>query len=113
MVRKSGWLIALSGLVLCLAVVFFWYSAHDRRGPQDNSGQGLVPVAGQEPITPIPLDLKLDTRKVMLGRRLFHDPRLSHDNTVSCSTCHDLAKGVRMACRFRSGSVKNRARSIR
>ncbi|HEY4698600.1 MAG TPA: cytochrome c peroxidase [Gallionella sp.] len=93
MVRKSGWLIALSGLILCLVVVFFWYSAHDRRGLQDSSGQGLVPGAGQEPITPIPLDLKLDARKVALGRRLFHDTRLSHDNTISCSTCHDLSKG--------------------
>jgi len=93
MVRKSGWLIALSGLILCLAAAFFWYTAHDRRMPQDNSGQGLVPATGQEPITPIPLELKLDARKVALGRRLFHDPQLSHDNTISCSTCHDLAKG--------------------
>jgi cytochrome c peroxidase len=26
-----------------------------------------------------------------LGERLFHDPRLSHDNTRSCSSCHDLS----------------------
>jgi cytochrome c peroxidase len=28
---------------------------------------------------------------VALGDRLFHDPRLSHDNTLSCNSCHDLA----------------------
>jgi cytochrome c peroxidase len=27
----------------------------------------------------------------MLGDRLFHDPRLSHDNTRSCNSCHDTS----------------------
>lgn len=26
-----------------------------------------------------------------LGERLFHDPRLSHDNSRSCNSCHDLS----------------------
>ncbi len=26
-----------------------------------------------------------------LGDRLFHDPRLSHDNTRSCNSCHDIS----------------------
>ena len=26
-----------------------------------------------------------------LGERLFHDPRLSHDDTHSCDSCHDLS----------------------
>lgn len=47
----------------------------------------------QEPITPIPLDLKLDVRKVALGRQLFFDPRLSRDNTIACVHCHNLAAG--------------------
>src|SRR6202042_1412727 len=32
-----------------------------------------------------------DPRQVALGDRLFHDPRLSHDNTLSCNSCHDMA----------------------
>lgn len=48
---------------------------------------------GDEPITPLPLDIKLDARKVALGRRLFGDTRLSHDNTVSCASCHALDRG--------------------
>lgn len=49
----------------------------------------------QEPIQPLPFPdtLKLNQEKVMLGERLFHDPRLSKDNSVSCSTCHDLTTG--------------------
>jgi cytochrome c peroxidase len=44
-----------------------------------------------EPITPIPTPAGLDPRRVALGEQLFHDPRLSHDNTLSCSSCHDLS----------------------
>jgi cytochrome c peroxidase len=46
-----------------------------------------------EPIKPIPLKVEVDSRKVALGKQLFHDPRLSRDNTVSCASCHDLSKG--------------------
>src|SRR5712691_3457285 len=55
-----------------------------------------------EPITPLPLHLPLDQRKVNLGHRLFLDPRLSHDNTRSCSSCHGLE----------TGGTDRRARSI-
>jgi cytochrome c peroxidase len=47
----------------------------------------------QEPITPIPLSLALDPPRVALGERLFHDVRLSHDNTRACTTCHPLQRG--------------------
>ena len=46
-----------------------------------------------EPIKPLPLKLTLDARKVELGKALFHDKRLSKDTSISCSSCHDLAKG--------------------
>ena len=46
-----------------------------------------------EPITPLPLTVSLDDRKVELGRSLFHDARLSADSSVSCANCHILAKG--------------------
>lgn len=46
-----------------------------------------------EPIKPIPTTLKLDVRKVALGNRLFHEVRLSADNSISCASCHSLDKG--------------------
>ena len=49
------------------------------------------PRAGQEPITPIPSPRVQYPLQVALGERLFHDPRLSHDNTHSCSSCHDTS----------------------
>jgi cytochrome c peroxidase len=48
-------------------------------------------VVAEEPIAPIPEPPPIDPRKVKLGERLFGDPRLSHDNSRSCSSCHDLS----------------------
>jgi len=48
---------------------------------QINSPLGLPPV-------PIPPDNPPTIETIALGRRLFYDPRLSVDNTVSCATCH-------------------------
>jgi len=44
----------------------------------------------EEPITPVPESPAIDPLKIRLGERLFGDPRLSHDNSRSCSSCHDL-----------------------
>jgi len=46
-----------------------------------------------EPIAPIPTAIDLDPAKVRLGERLFRDARLSHDNSVACTSCHQLDKG--------------------
>jgi len=55
------------------------------------AGQGGVNTS-TEPIRPIVSDTTLDPQVVALGRRLFEDPRLSADDTISCSSCHDLDK---------------------
>jgi cytochrome c peroxidase len=47
-------------------------------------------ITSEEPITPIPSLPPIDPLKVRLGERLFGDPRLSRDNSRSCSSCHDL-----------------------
>ena len=46
-----------------------------------------------EAIKPLPLSQELNYPLVELGDRLFHDPRLSQDNTVSCASCHQLSSG--------------------
>ena len=45
-----------------------------------------------EPIRPMP-EVEVDPAKAALGERLFHDTRLSKDNTISCASCHDLKAG--------------------
>jgi cytochrome c peroxidase len=44
-------------------------------------------------IKPIPESIKVDKQKAKLGKMLFFDPILSKDNTISCSSCHDLKNG--------------------
>lgn len=51
---------------------------------------GLTDDRAAEPVRPIAREVTTDARKVELGRSLFHDTRLSVDNTVSCATCHAL-----------------------
>lgn len=38
-------------------------------------------------------ELILNQEKVALGNKLYHDTRLSGDDTLSCASCHDLAMG--------------------
>ena len=46
-----------------------------------------------EPVRPIADSIPVDMRKVILGDMLYHDTRLSADNTVSCASCHGLNTG--------------------
>lgn len=46
-----------------------------------------------EPIRPIADSIPVDVHKVTLGDMLYHDTRLSADNTVSCASCHGLNTG--------------------
>jgi cytochrome c peroxidase len=43
-----------------------------------------------EPVQPLPTLIPTDPEKVALGFDLYHDTRLSHDNTIACATCHGL-----------------------
>ena len=55
----------------------------------------LAAPAHGEPIKPIPADNRFDAAKAALGRMLFHETRLSKDNSVSCASCHELSSGRR------------------
>ena len=83
-----GWVI---GLVLSLSVPCFIFvmgvHAQEPIKPTPEEEEEA------EPIKPIPEEIEVNAEKTMLGRMLFHDPRLSKDNTVSCHSCHDLGSG--------------------
>ncbi|HLZ28680.1 MAG TPA: cytochrome-c peroxidase [Chloroflexota bacterium] len=67
------------------------------------TGVAAGQVLAHEPISPIPVAVDLDAAKVALGSSLFEDPRLSHDNSVACSTCHHLDTGGVDRLRFSIG----------
>jgi cytochrome c peroxidase len=81
-------------LVLCASAFF-------ARSGKPSAAAVVPPVielaaaieAPNEPIQPLPNNKKFDDAKVTLGKKLFHDKRLSHDNSIACAGCHALDKG--------------------
>src|SRR6266436_5707056 len=65
-------------------------------GPSHASRAGLMPIGKPVkikaplglPAVPIPPDNPPTEETIALGRRLYYDPGLSVDGTVSCATCH-------------------------
>jgi cytochrome c peroxidase len=71
---------------LLLALIFWAAPAN-----ADDPFQLKIP-SGLDPL-PIPDDNPLTAEKIELGKQLYFDKRLSRDNTISCASCHDPAKG--------------------
>lgn len=60
--------------------------------PADLIAATAPPPLGLPPV-PLPADNALTPAKVALGRKLFHDRRLSHNDTLSCAMCHLARQG--------------------
>jgi cytochrome c peroxidase len=65
---------------------------HRRGRPADLSAYLDEPPLGLPPV-PSPEDNPITTEKIELGRLLFFDRRLSHNNTFSCAMCHVPEQG--------------------
>lgn len=50
-------------------------------------------AGSDEPLRPLSEPVNLDPRKVELGSLLFVDKRLSGNDTIACSSCHDFTHG--------------------
>ncbi len=86
--------------LLCIIGWFFWGVIKPQIEDSGNAALSppslLVesnPALMLEPIRPMPEPQGLDPKKVALGSKLFHDTRLSADNTLSCASCHPLDRG--------------------
>src|SRR6187401_177089 len=53
----------------------------------------LLFQAGPGVLDNTPVDNQMTDAGATLGRVLFYDKRLSHDNSTSCSSCHKQANG--------------------
>ncbi len=83
-------LIAPVGFALWLLAVIFWYpTGTTTPSVATPHAPGIDRFSG--PFAPVSVDETLDPARVALGKRLFDDPLLSRDQTVSCATCHDSA----------------------
>jgi cytochrome c peroxidase len=64
---------------------------------------GVADTLKTEPVQPLPAEHGQDPGKVALGNKIYHDKRLSGDDTISCATCHGLDKGGTDRLRFSKG----------
>jgi cytochrome c peroxidase len=71
------------------AIVIDW--AKETRAAHFKSNS-VAAEFSNEPLQPLTM-IETDPQKVALGNKLFHDTRLSADNTISCATCHGLHTG--------------------
>ncbi len=75
--------------LLCLGLALM-SPAPVAHGEQPDSGNA---ARADEPITPLPASAGAPAEKLRLGERLFRDPRLSRDRTISCASCHRFDEG--------------------
>ena len=71
-------------LLIGVVAVLFLYSCEVE--PINNSFKLTVPKGFPE--ISVPNDNALSLERIALGKRLFYDPILSKDSTISCNSCH-------------------------
>jgi cytochrome c peroxidase len=80
----SPWL--LGSIIVCIAIgavsLHLWMPG----ASQAVEAAASQPMQSNEPIQPIEAPTDLDPKKIDLGRRLFDDPQLSHNNRVNAPT---------------------------
>ena len=79
--RKS---VKFSWLILCGLLVF----AH-RVGSEHVS----APLSNHGELLPLPPAPDFSPEKLLIGEKLFNDPILSGNKSMSCADCHDLPRG--------------------
>lgn len=83
-------------MVVLLVAVLFVIGYSRKKTEATQASKAVMPIGeavtikaplGLPPV-PIPADNPPTAETIQLGRRLYYDPILSVDNTVSCATCH-------------------------
>ena len=95
---------ATAAAVFGVAVAGFWWwwlPRPDERLPSREPAAAIERSTAA--LVPLPLVPDLPPDRVALGRALFEDVRLSHDNSLSCSSCHDLTTAGHDRRRFSVG----------
>jgi cytochrome c peroxidase len=70
----------------------------------------LVIPLGLDLYMPVPEGNPVTEEKVALGRRLFHDRRLSRDRSIACASCHDPDRAFNDGRRVAIGVFKRTGR---
>ena len=93
---KSGQSFLVLVIVAAVIGAAVWFINFENQPDAVDTATTPTPLSKysvDEPIQPVRPAEGLDPGKVELGRRLFSNPQLSKDNSISCATCHDLTQG--------------------
>jgi len=91
--------VSMAACCAVLASVYAWHRFHSTaEGTMRELDETIGSVVTVKtplglPPLPIPKSNPITAEKIALGRSLFYDKRLSSDNTVSCSSCHNPLLG--------------------
>lgn len=109
--KKIHFIKSLDGSIIFFVLLSIIFSGCDK-DPQliESDYQLIVPAGFDAP--EIPADNPLTVEKINLGKKLFYDPALSVDSTISCNSCHkqeyafgdntSISKGVNDEMGFRN-----------
>ena len=86
-------LAVIASVLVAVTLVLVINHDPDMGASSDDELSSPPPTLQPEPITPLPPAPAVDPARVALGSRLFNDPILSADNSVSCASCHHLNLG--------------------
>lgn len=97
---------ALLSIVLLLVLIAGLLVVHSDRSVRPAAPAGKpVPIATPLGLPPVigPANNPPTAETIALGRKLYYDPALSVDNTVSCATCHHPDHGFSDGRQFSLG----------
>lgn len=93
--HKLRWITTLLLASLLLAGLVLWLSqmnsASQVQTPEITAKLSEPPSANF--FSPLPQQEKQRSLRASLGEKLFHEARLSADNSISCASCHNLQRG--------------------
>lgn len=93
-------------ILVALLLLLVYRGRQERRAPLAVHPIGtaleIAAPLGLPPV-PVPADNPATVETIALGRRLYYDPMLSLDGTISCASCHDPGKGFSDGRQFSTG----------
>jgi cytochrome c peroxidase len=98
--KRTRYLICAA--IICAGIAALTLHFWARRVDQLSQANFLSAETSHDTVRPIEPPRGLNIRKIALGRKLFHDPWLYHNDEISCARRHHL----------RTGGAGGRPRSI-